>query len=287
MAPHTRIHKPKGTGTAPPVDKMTAIKAFFDSAEIKANFEDILGKKAPGFIVSILQIISVDERLKLADGQSVYNAAIRAAMLGLSLDANLHLAHIYPWKDGIKGLTYAQFQIGWRGLVQLCQRTDKFKTINVNDVRQGEYDGKDGLTGEYNWKWEQDATKRAALPVIGYVSYFKLLSGFEKTVYWTVEELKEHAEKYSESYHQKDGSWITDFPAMAKKTVLKDNLSKWAPLSTDLATAIELDQAIITGDGKVQYMDNPTSPDNKEMNKRKNKADSGLASLKEQLAKKK
>lgn len=270
--------------TPAPADKMKLIKEFIECQEIKKQFEDVCGKNAPGFIVGILQLVSQDERLQNADMQSLVNAAIRAAMLGLSLDNSLHLAHLLAWKEPTTGKVYAQFQIGWRGLVQLCQRTDKFKTINVNDVRAGEYEGKDMLSGEYSWKWEQDVAKRTGLQVIGYVSYFKLLSGFEKTVYWTLHELNEHAEKYSESYNQKDGSWVNDFPAMAKKTVLKDNLSKWAPLSADMATAIEIDQAIITGaEGKVEYLDNPNTPDLKEVNTRKNKAQAGLSALKAKL----
>lgn len=271
--------------TPPGLDKLKAIKEFIESPIIRADFDAILGKGAPGFIVGIIQLVSQDKQLQLADMQSLINAAIRAAMLGLPLDANLHLAHIYPWKEQGTGKIYAQFQIGWRGLVQLCQASDKYKTINVSDVRQGEYEGKDGLTGDYTWKWNQDQAARASLPVVGYVSYFKLLTGFEKTVYWTIEELKEHAAKYSESFNMKGGSWETDFPSMAKKTVLKDNLSKWGPKSTQLATAIEIDQAILTGpEGKVEYLDNPTNQDEQKV--RKSKADKGLNALKAQLKKK-
>jgi recombination protein RecT len=276
--------------TPPPahqVDKMGAIKEYFDTPEVKASFEAVLGKRALGYIVGILQIIWKDEQLKLADLQSLFNASIRAAMLGLSLDNSLQHAHILPWTDKNTGKVYAQFQVGWRGLVELCQRTDKYETINVNDVREGEYEGKDMLTGEYSWKWNQDVTARNASRLIGFVSYFKLLSGFKKTVYWTVEELNEHAAKYSESFNRKDGSWFIDFPSMAKKTVLKDNLSKWGPKSTELATALEIDQAIITGtEGKIEYLDNPTNGDTKELNNRKKKADDGLNALKAKLKKK-
>jgi recombination protein RecT len=271
----------------PPIDRMKVIKDYFDTAEVKASFDAVLGKRGSGFIVGILQIIWKDELLKRADLQSLFNATIRAAMLGLSLDDSLHHAHILPWTEPGTGKIYAQFQVGWRGLVELCQRTDKYETINVNDVREGEYDGKDGLTGEYTWKWNQDLAARGALPVIGYVSFFKLLSGFKKAVYWTVDELNEHAAKYSDSYNRKDGSWIKDFPSMAKKTVLKDNLSKWGPKSTELATALEIDQAIITGtEGKIEYLDNPNNDEAKEANNRKKRADAGLDALKAQLKKK-
>lgn len=283
-ASHTRNRTPP----APPVDKMKGIKDFIESGQNKADFEAILGKRAPGFIVEVLQIISQDVQLQLADIQSLVNAAKRAAMLGLSLDPSLQLAFICPWKESKTGKMYAQFQIGWRGLVDLCQRTDKYKTINVTEVREGELKGKDGLSGEYTWEWNQDMKIRVTLPVIGYVSYFKLLSGFEKTIYWTTEELVEHAVKYSESYNRKEGSWITDFPAMAKKTLLKTILHSWGPKSTELVIAIESDQGIITGaEGAVEYFDNPSTPTAKEQSSRKDKADAGLAALKKQLAKKK
>lgn len=270
--------------TAPPVDKMPVITTLLNSGPNKADFEAILGKRAPSFIVEVVQIISQDEKLQLADLQSLVNASKRAAMLGLSLDPSLHLAFLCPWKDPNTGKLYAQFQIGWRGLVNLCQRTEKYNFIHVNDVRQGELKGKDGLSGEYTWEWNQDAKARALLPVIGYVSYFKLLSGFEKTIYWTVEEVTEHALKYSESYNHKEGHWITDFPGMAKKTVLKSNLHDWGPKSTELVIAIESDQGIITGpEAKVQYFDNPNTSSVKEQATRKKKADEGLAALKDKL----
>lgn len=285
VKPNPKVkRRPPGPPVPPPVDKMTVIKTFLEDPQNKADFEAILGKRAPGFIVEVLQIISQDPKLQLADLQSLVNASKRAAMLGLSLDPSLDLAFICPWKEPGTGKMYAQFQIGWRGLVNLCQRTEKYKFIHVNDVRQGELKGKNGLTGEYDWEWNQDAQARALLPVTGYVSYFQLLSGFEKTIYWPVDQVTEHALKYSDSYNRKEGHWITDFPGMAKKTVLKSNLHDWGPKSTELVIAIESDQGIITGaEGKIQYFDNPNTPGTKEQATRKGKADAGLAALKNKL----
>jgi recombination protein RecT len=269
-----------------PVDNMKVIKDFIESGQNKADFEAILGKRAPGFIVEVLQIISQDSQLQVADLQSLVNASKRAAMLGLSLDPSLHLAFIFPWKDPKTSKIYAQFQIGWRGLVDLCHRTDKYKIINVTDVREGELKGKDGLTGDYTWDWNQDVKIRETLPVIGYVSYFELSNGFKKSLYWTGEMLIEHATKYSESYSRKEGHWVTDFPAMARKTVLKSSLHDWGPKSTELVIAIESDQGIITGaEQKIEYLDNPNSPADKEQAKRKGKAAAGIEALKGKLKK--
>ena len=147
--------------------------------------------------------------------------------------------------------------MGWRGLVELCLRSDKFEKINVTDVRAGELIGEDLLTGDCVFEWNTDHTKRMNLDIIGYVSFFRLLSGFNKMIFWRTEAVVDHAKRYSKTYASIDSGWSRNFTAMAKKTVLKDNLSKWAPLSIDMSRAIKVDQAVITGEGKIQYMDNP------------------------------
>lgn len=268
-------------------DKLAVIKAYFDMPEIRQQFDDVLGKRAPGFIVGVLQLVAGDELLKLADLQSLGNAAIRAAILNLPLDKNLHLACITGLKEKGTGKVFAQFQIEWRGFVQLCQRTGKFKLINVFDVREGELKEINFLSGEYTWDWCQDNAKRNALPVIGYGSYFKTLAGFENTVYWPLDKIHQHASSYSDSYLSKDSYWQTHFPDMSKKTVLKENLSKWAELSNEMAMAIEVDQAVITGaEAKIEYMDNPISEGKKETTKRASNVEAAAAALKNKLNKK-
>lgn len=253
----------KATNTPPgntPVDKeaqFKAIKKMFEGDAIVKRFEQILGKNASGFIMSVLQIISNEKKLQVAEITSIYNAAAKAAVIKLPLDTNLQYACIVPYKDTKSGITYAQFQMQWKGFVQLAQRTGQYKTINVVDVREGELINEDLLTGDCTFKWEQDYDKRQALNIIGYVSFFELVAGFRKMIFWREEKLRKHAKKYSKTYDFQDGRWNTDFEAMCKKTMIKENLSKWGPLSIELSDAIKYDQAVVGDDGKPNYIDNP------------------------------
>ena len=115
------------------------------------------------------------------------------------------------------------------------------------------------MTGECTFEWEQDDIKRQQLPTIGFLSYFKLINGFEKPLFKTVPELKAHASKYSKTYNKPTGKWNTDFDAMCAKTVIKEILSKWGPLSIDMALAMQSDQSIVKSidEGKFEYPDNP------------------------------
>lgn len=269
---------------APPVEPtgegLKRIREFMESEMSKANFDALVGN-GWAFIQSVMQLVATTPDLQRCDVQSIYNAAEIAAILNLSVTPNLQLAHITAVKDD-KGKFEAQFQMGWRGLVQLAQRTNQYHKINVTDVRAGELVDEDLLSGDCTFKKEPDYNKRAALEVIGFVSYFKLLSGFEKMVFWRIEKVKEHAQKYSGSYRELTGMWHTDFNAMANKTLIKDILNKWGPLSLELALAIQSDQAVIK-DGIFDYQDNPNSRANVEINKRKDQATGAQAQVLKKL----
>ncbi len=236
------------------------IKDYMTNDNVIKRFEQLLGKKTQGFITSVMQIVSSNKDLSNCDPVSIYNAAATAAILDLPLNNNLQFAALVPYYDTKTGKQSAQCQIMWRGFVQLAQRSDKFSTINVTDVRDGELLSRDRMTGEVLFKWEQDDTIRQKLPVIGFISYFRLTNGFEKPLYRTIAELKAHGQKYSKTWNNKNGKWNTDFDAMCAKTVIKEILNKWAPLSIEMATAIQADQAVISGeiDAPVyEYPDNP------------------------------
>lgn len=243
-----------------PETGLKAIKTFLNSEGIREKFAEMLGRRAPQFITSVMQIVSSNKDLSSADVQSVYNAAATAAILDLPLNSNLQFAHIVGYKDNKRGgVVYAQFQMGWRGFVQLAQRSGQFQTVNVTDVREGELVKRDRLTGECVFKWEDNEEERASKKIIGFVSYFRLVNGFEKQLYKTVEQLREHGKKYSKTYNREDGKWNTDFDAMCSKTVIKEILNKFAPLSVEMQTAIRADQSIIGSidEGKFEYPDNP------------------------------
>jgi recombination protein RecT len=217
-----------------------------------------LGEKKAEFVANITTLVSNDKKLQECEAMSIVFSALKATALDLPLDPNLGMAYVIPFKNKQKGIKEAQFQIGYKGFTQLAIRSGQFKTINVRDVREGEIVGEDFISGEMQFKQVENRENK---PVIGYVAYFRLLNGFEKMSYWRVEELVEHAKKYSQTYtsqyqNVRDSSkWTTDFEGMAKKTVIKLLLSKYAPLSIQMQSAIKADQAVITEQGE-RYIDN-------------------------------
>ncbi|MFM7854781.1 MAG: recombinase RecT, partial [Flammeovirgaceae bacterium] len=147
----------------------------------------------------------------------------------------------------------AQFQIGYKGFIQLAQRSGKFKTINVSDVKEGELLDFDRLTGQIQFNWQNEG--REKLKTIGYVAYFELLNGFTKLLYMTEAEMEKHGKTYSQTYKKGFGNWKDNFESMAEKTAIKLLLSKYAPLSTQMEVALISDQAVLAGETAI-YPDN-------------------------------
>jgi len=235
--------------------KKETIQSLMNSDYVKNRFAEILGKNSSGFVASVVNISS-NTALKECEPRSVLSCAIVAATLQLPIDPNLSFAAIIPYKnkDGNK----AQFQIMYKGLIQLAIRSGQFKTINVTEIYEGEIEKNNILTGEITFNGEGKKSNQ----VIGFAAYFSLINGFEKTLYMTVEQIKAHGKKYSKSYANQYGQWATNFEAMAKKTVLKMLLSKYAPLSVEMQKATQLDQAVINTNNETldvesfDYVDN-------------------------------
>lgn len=226
-------------------------KQFFEQIDIRKKFADMLGKKAQGFITSVLQIVAGSEQLKKADTLSIYNAASTAATLDLPINNNLGFAWIVPYKGK------AQFQIGWKGFTQLALRTGQYLRINVVEVYENQFKSFNALTEEL----DADFSIEGAGEVVGYCAYFKLINGFEKTSYWSTKKVIAHAKKYSQSYTSTNPSPWKDkdqFPEMCKKTVLKNTLSKWGILSIEMQRALITDQAVVNDVDTldVDYVDN-------------------------------
>lgn len=238
-------------------NKQITVKQFFDNQSVKAKFDELLGKNAPAFMTSVLQIVNSNALLQKAEPMSVFNAAATAATLNLPINNNLGFAYIVPYKTKQKDGSWsdvAQFQIGYKGFIQLAQRSGLFKRISSTPVYSGQVVKNNPLTG-----YEFDFDKKESDTVVGYAAYFELLSGFEATLYMTKEEVSRHGKKYSKTFE--NGTWKTDFDAMATKTVIKLLLSKYAPLSietTNIQKAIITDQAIINNveATDVTYVDN-------------------------------
>ncbi len=230
------------------------IKNYFTQESAQNKFKELLGNRASSFATSVLQVVASNKMLANAEPQSVFNAACMAATLDLPINANLGFAYILPYNDRERGQV-AQFQLGYKGFIQLAQRSGQFKTIAATPIYEGQLVSENPLTG-----YQFDFTKKDSDKVIGYAGYFSLINGFEKTIYLTVKELEVHGLKYSQTFKKGFGLWKDNFEAMAQKTVLKLLLSKYAPLSVDMQKAVITDQSIIKNvdDIDVQYIDNRT-----------------------------
>lgn len=214
------------------------------------------------FTQSVIALAGSDELLATAEPRSVFNACMIAASLGLPINKSLGMAHVIGYKNNKKGIVEAQFQIGVKGLRQLAQRSGQYVFLNDGDVREGELLARNRLTGQIEFNWIDDDSIRNHLPVIGYFSYFELKSGFKSTLYMTMEEIKIHANQYSQSYKRGYGPWVDNFDAMARKTVTKLNINKNGPMNTELQRAIDTDQAVFDGDKPI-YIDNDKLEDEK------------------------
>ena len=199
------------------------IKQLLSAENVKKRFEETLGKKAPQFMASIINLVNSDTNLQKCDQMSVISSAMVAASLDLPIDKNLGYAWVVPYG------TKAQFQMGYKGYIQLALRTGQYRNINVIEVYEGELIKWDRLTEEIELDFEQ----RKSDKIIGYVGYFELINGFRKTVYWPKEDIERHRKRFSKS----DFGWKNDYDAMAKKTVIRNLLSKWGILSIEMQQA--------------------------------------------------
>lgn len=216
------------------------LKALMNTPMMKQKFEQVLKDKSDGFMASVLNLVSNDTYLASAEPMTIVTSAMVAASLDLPVDKNLGYAWIIPYKGK------AQFQLGYKGYIQLAQRSGQYKALNVIEVYDGELVGWNRLTE--NFEFNQDG--RVSDKVIGYVGYFELLNGFKKTVYWTKQEIEAHKRKFSKS----DFGWNKDYDAMAKKTVLRNMLSKWGILSIEMQKASVTDETVVkdvTEDGTI------------------------------------
>ena len=239
--------------------------SFITNERTQSYIATVLKDRAGSFMNNMVAIVANNVKLQECEPSTLLYAGMKATALNLPLDPSLGMSYVIPFKNNKLGLTEAQFQIGTKGFKQLALRSGQFQCINVTDVRDGEIKRRNRLSGEIEFQFEEDDDKRAELKIVGYVSYFRLLNGFESTLYMTVQELKDHGLRYSQtfkssvSYIKNSSKWTTDFEDMAKKTVLKLNLSRNAPLSVEMQDAVISDQAVIRENG-VEYVDNAFDP---------------------------
>ena len=237
------------------------LQSMLDSEKLRPRFEELLGKRMPSFMGSLVSMINGNPELMKAFFESpvsVMQSALKAAAYNLPIDPALGFAYVVPFntkKKDAKGNTFwakeAQFILGYKGMIQLANRTGAYEKLNVVDVRQGELKKFDRLTEDVEVEWIQDEVQREKLPVIGYLGYFRLVNGFEKKIYMSVNAIDAHEQKLRKGNKVRPAIWNDNYDAMACKTVLRRMISKWGLMSIDYqradAQTIQIAQNIATG----------------------------------------
>lgn len=244
----------------------TGLQAFnqtITSQKTQKYLADVLGERRGSFVNNLTALVANNAALQECQPLTIMFAALKATALNLPLENSLGFAYCIPYKDNSKGITVAQFQMGYKGYKQLALRSGQFAIIpTATDVKEGELKKRNRLTGECVFEFVENDAEREKLPTIGYASYFKLLNGAESTFYMSKEEMEAHALRYSQTYRsqkeyvKKASKWYTDFKDMALKTVIKLNISKNAPLSVEMQDAIRADQSVQYEADKYEYYDN-------------------------------
>lgn len=211
--------------------KQEKLKDLIQMPQIKDMFRNALAENADSFIASVIDLYNNDRTLQACAPNEVLMEAFKAATLKLPINKQLGFAYIVPFKDK-SGKSVPTFQIGYRGLIQLCIRTGVYRHIHAGPVYDGEFVSENRLTGEIDLSGVRESDK-----VVGFSAYLETVNGFNKAIYWTVDEVNAHAKKYSKSYGYGSGPWVTDYEAMATKTVLRVLLSKYGIMSVELQNA--------------------------------------------------
>ena len=250
-AKNTAMAQPQSTGLAPQAKQSVSaiLNGILDGEGYRKRIDEILGKRAPQFISSVVTMAANDAMLsKVVSScpQSIITSALKAASLDLPIDPALGTAYVVAFKNTVKGpdgkpiknengynvtRDEATMIVGWKGLVQLAQRTGLYKKINADFVYEGERIVDDRISGDIRIEGEKTSDK-----VIGYFAYFQLVNGFEKCVCWTKAKVEAHEQKYRKGQYMSK-AWRDDFDSMGRKTVLRELISKWGPLSIDYRTA--------------------------------------------------
>lgn len=236
----------RSAGAAPPAQLATKsisvmMNNLLDQEKYRARFDDLLGKRAPQFVSSIVSMVNADSKLQQAFYQSpltVIQSALKAATFDLPIDPGLGYAYIVPFNNtvetdrGKEKRMEATFILGWKGMHQMALRSGVYKTISTVEVRQGEFVSYDRLTGDLDLSFVEDEEERSVLPVIGYAGYYRLVNGAEKTIYMTKKQVEAHERKYRKGQYMGKG-WRENFDAMALKTVYRQLIGKWGIMSID------------------------------------------------------
>ena len=256
---------------------------FMNQEQIKALVSQAVGKNAQRFTASIISAVSTNPALGKCTQKSILSAALLGESLGLSPSPQLGQYYLVPFdkrdKQGNVIETNAQFVLGAKGYKQLAMRSGQYLDIDVLEIKEGEYKGRDKLTGKQKFEFIENDDERDSLPTVGYMAYFELLNGFRKQVYWTKAKMLKHADTYSPAFHadkyddyvngkipknelyKYSSFWYKNFDEMAFKTLIRHLISQWGVMSIEMREALIRDDAVIKDDGEPDYVSYDNSSD--------------------------
>ena len=244
--------------------------SFINQGAIQNRIAKTIGsERGQRFITAIVSAVNNNSSLAECTNYSIYSGALLGESLNLSPSPQLGHYYLIPFKDKEKGKV-AQFQLGYKGYLQLAIRSGYYKKINVLDIKEGELIKYNPLDEEIEVNLIDNEEKREKTTTIGYYAMFEYTNGFKKTLYWSKNKMVEHAKKYSQGYRadlNKGTSytfWSKDFDGMAFKTMLRQLISKWGIMSIEMQNAVEKDMGVINEDGTIDYVDNKQQYDEQE-----------------------
>lgn len=243
------------------------ITAYLTNDAVKNQINNVIGgKDGTKFIAAVVSAVNNNPALQECTNQSILSAALLGESLKLSPSPQLGQYYMVPFNDKNKGKV-AQFQLGYKGYIQLAIRSGQYKKLNVLAIKEGELIRFDPLNEEIEVKLIENEIAREIAPTIGYYAMFEYTNGFRKAMYWSKEKMEAHALKFSKGYAAKKGYtfWEKDFDAMAYKTMLRQLISKWGIMSIEMQAAIDGDMAVINEDGTKSYVENEPEADVIEM----------------------
>ena len=232
--------------------------SYLTQDAVKEQINKVVGgKNGTRFITSIVSAVNTNPALAECTNTSILSGALLGHSLNLSPSPQLGQYYLVPFKNNKSGVTEAQFQLGYKGYIQLAIRSGQYKKLNVLAIKEGELRSFDPLNEEIDVKLIEDEEEREQAKTIGYYAMFEYTNGFRKAIYWSKTKMEAHALKYSKGYQAKKGYtfWEKDFDGMAYKTMLRQLISKWGIMSIDMMSAIDADMAVIHEDGTKDYVD--------------------------------
>lgn len=243
------------------VEQKPKFTAVINSNGYKKLINNTLGNpaKAARFVTAITSAVSTNPALAECDASTIVSAGLLGEGLNLSPSPQLGQYYLVPFNDKKNGRKVAQFQLGYKGYIQLAIRSGQYKKLNVLPVKEGELISFNALDEEIKVQLIQDEIEREKAQTIGYYAMFEYTNGFKKAMYWSKEKMESHAEKYSMGYKARKGYtfWEKDFDGMACKTMLRQLISKWGIMSIEMQKAVESDMGVISENGAVDYVDSP------------------------------